>query len=48
MFDNGKLAYLREAGNGVSNGAVLEEANVYFTNETISTWENNLNRTVRV
>ncbi len=32
----------------MSNGVVLEETNSHFTNETISTWENNLNRTVRV
>ncbi len=44
IFDNDELAHLREA----DNCAVLEEANTYFTNETIPTWENNLNRTVRV
>ncbi len=48
MFDNDELAHLGEADNCVSKGAVLEEANVHFTNETISTWKNNLNRTVRV
>ncbi len=48
MFDNDELAHLREADNCVSKGAVLEKANAHFTNETISTWENNLNRTVRV
>ncbi len=47
MFDNDELAHLREADNCVSKGAVLEESNVHFTTETISTWENNLNRTVR-
>ncbi len=46
MFDNDELAHLREADNSVSKGA--EEANAHFTKETISTWENNLNRTVRV
>ncbi len=48
MFDNDELAHLREADNCVSNGAFLEEAKAHFTNETISTWEHNLNRTVRV
>ncbi len=48
MFDIDELAHLREADNSVSKGAVLEEANAHFTNETISTWEYNLNRTVRV
>ncbi len=48
MFDNDELAHLKEADNCVSKGAVLEEANAHFTNEIISTWENNLNRNVRV
>ncbi len=48
MFDNEELAHFREADNCVSKGAVLEEANAYFTNDTISIWENNLNRIVRV
>ncbi len=48
MFDNRKLGHLREADNCVIKGAVLEDANIHFTNETISIWENNLNRTVRV
>ncbi len=48
MFDNDDLAHLREADNCVIKGAVLEEANAHFTNDTISTRENNLNRTVRV
>ncbi len=48
MFDNDEVAHLREADNCVSKGTVLEEANAHFTNETISTFENNLNRTVRV
>ncbi len=43
-----QLSHLREVDNCVSKGAVLEEANAHFTNDTISTWENNLNRTVRV
>ncbi len=34
--------------NCISKVAVLEETNAHFTNETISTRENNLNRTVRV
>ncbi len=48
MFDNDELAYLREADNCLGKGVVLEEANAHFTNETISPWENNLHRTVRV
>ncbi len=48
MFANDELAHLREADNCLSKAVVLEEANAHFTNETISTWENNLNRTVRV
>ncbi len=48
MFDNDELGHLREANNCVSMGAVLKEANAYFTNETISNWEHNLNRIVRV
>ncbi len=47
MFDNDELVHLREADNTVSKVAVLEEANAHFPNETISTSENNLNRTVR-
>ncbi len=48
ILDNDELVHLIEADNWVSKGAVLEEANVHCINRTISTWENNLNRTVRV
>ncbi len=48
MFDNDELAHLREADNCVSKDAVLKEANAYFTNDSISTLEHNLNRTDRV
>ncbi len=47
MFDYDEFAHLREVEKCVSKGAVLEEANAHFTNDTISTWENNLNRTIR-
>jgi hypothetical protein len=48
MFDNAGLSHLREVDNCANKSAVLKNANVNFTAETLRTWEHNLHRPVRV